>query len=196
MSNNIVKSVLLFIVLALTLGVVVVGVLSFRSYFSRASGSPEPKNVRVANITGNGVNVMWDTSVETQGIVRYATDPGSFSSGNTSGLLFAAETSSGTKHEIKISSLKANTTYYYEIAIKDSVYDQSGQVTNDKHLPYSFTTSKSTASEGSDNTPGLDPVVFKQKFGTTDALYDLNKDGTVNSTDYLMYLSRTANPNP
>lgn len=193
MSNNLVKSVLLFIVLALSLGVVVVGFLSFRSYFTRASGAGTPTNVRVSNISANSATIMWETGSDTQGIVRFATDPSSFS-GNSSALLFAAETASTAKHQLKLSSLKADTTYYYEIAIKESVYDQNGLVSGSQHLPYSFSTSKSDASESGGDIPELDPTTFKQKFGSNDPLYDLNKDGIVNATDYLMFLSRTENP--
>lgn len=192
MSNNLVKSLLLFVVLVLSLGVVVVGFLSFRSYFSRASGTGTPTNVRVSNITANGVTVMWETGTDTQGIVRFATDPSAFS-GNSSALLFAAETSSTAKHQVKLASLKADTTYYYEIAIKESVYDKNGLVSENQHLPYSFTTSKADASETLENVPELDATTFKQKFGSNDPLYDLNKDGIVNATDYLMFLSRTQN---
>lgn len=194
MSNNLGKSLLLFIVLSLSLGIVVVGVLSFRSYFTRASGSNQPTNVRVSNISANSANVLWETSSDTQGIVRFATDPSAFSTGNSSALLFAAETASTTKHQVKLSSLKADTTYYYEVAIKDSVYDQNGLVSADKHLPFSFSSSKSDSSSATSDLPTLDAEVFKQKFGSNDPLYDLNKDGIVNATDYLMFLSRTSTP--
>lgn len=195
MSSNVFKSIALFLGLALSLGILVVGVLSLRSFLTRATGSSEPQNVRTANITDANASVLWETSQQTQGIVRFATDPNSFSLGNSSGLLFAAETSPSTKHEVKLSFLKPSTTYYYEIAIGDNVYDQTGIVKENKHLPYTFTTAKATSSETS-TIPTLDAATFRQKFGTTDSLYDLNKDGIVNSTDYLLYLSRSASPTP
>jgi len=195
MSNNLFKGLALFVGLAISLGILVVGVLSLRSYFTRASTSSDPKNIRTANITSNNTSVLWDTEKESQGIVRYSTDPAAFNTGNSSGLLFAAEAASTTKHEVKLNLLKPDTTYYFEIAIATNIYDQSGLIKNDKHLPYTFTTAKTTKTE-TEGTPTLDVETFKQKFGTSDSLYDLNKDGVVNATDYLLYLSRTASPTP
>lgn len=195
MSNNIFKSLALFAGLAISLGILVVGVLSLRSYFTQASGTTEPKNIRTANVTASGATAVWETEKETQGIVRYATDPAAFSSGNNSGLLYMAETAAVTKHEVKLTMLKADTTYYFEIAIGKDIYDQSGQVKDNKHLPFTFTTVKE-AREETAQTPTLDGATFREKFGSTDPLYDLNKDGIVNSTDYLIYLSRSNSPTP
>lgn len=194
MPSNFFKSVALFAGLAISLGILVVGVLSLRSYFTQASGSDEPTNIRTSNITGNSAQVVWDTEAETQGIVKYATDPTAFNTEGNSNLLFAAETTSGTSHQATLSQLKPDTTYYYEITIGEKTYGQNGLVTDDNHLPYTFTSA--TVSETTTTQPGtnLDPVVFKQKFGTTDPLYDLNKDGTVNASDYLLFLARTATP--
>ncbi len=195
MPSNVFKSVILFVAMAISLGILVVGVMSLRSYYSRASETNGPKNVKTSTITGSTVQIIWETSQPTQGILRYSTDPSFFAGTNTSGLLFAAENASSAQHEVKLSLLKPNTTYYYEISIGKDTFDQSGKVTENKHLPYSFTTGKTDESETS-SAPSLDPVIFKQKFGSSDPLYDLNKDGTVNATDYLLYLSRTATPKP
>ncbi len=195
MSNNILKSVIFFIGLVISLAVLVIGVFSLRSIFSKASVNTTPSNMRTGNITANSASVLWDTQDNSQGIVRYSNDRGAFTSGAGASLLFAAESAAQTSHEVKLSSLKTNTSYYYEISIKDVLFDQNGKVENNQHLPFSFTTTQSST-QGEDTMPNLDADKFKQKFGTTDAVYDLNKDGTVNATDYLIYLSRTSNPNP
>lgn len=200
MSNNFFKSLALFAALSISLGILVVGVLSLRSYFTKASGTGEPKNTRTANITAQNAVIMWESTTENQGLVRYSTDPTAFNTGNSSALLYAAESKPSAAHEVRLSSLKPNTTYYYQIEVsagkEKEIYDQSGQVKDNKNLPYTFTTAKGSEAEGSTGTSGLDPSVFKQKFGSNDPLYDLNKDGIVNSTDYLLYLARTASPTP
>ncbi len=194
MSSNIFKSIALFAGLALSLGILVIGVLSLRSYFTKASGSSEPTNIRTSNITGSSAQILWDTVSETQGLIRYSTDPTTFNSENNSNLLFAAETKSGTTHEATLSQLKPDTTYYYEIVIGEKVYGQNGLITDNSHLPYTFTSATLSQTNSSQTGTNLDPVVFKQKFGTVDPLYDLNKDGTVNASDYLLFLARTATP--
>lgn len=199
MFHNLFKSVALFVGLSISLGILVIGIISLRSYFTRASStSADPKNVRATNITDTGSAIVWETEIDTQGLVRYATDPSSFKLGNSSGLLFSAENSTGKTHEVKLSLLKPNTTYYYEISIGSDIYSQGGLVKNDNHLPYSFTTTQQTADTKKEESvlPSLNAETFKTKFGTKDALYDLNKDGTVNSTDYLIFLSKSATPTP
>lgn len=193
MSNNIFKGIALFLGFSVSLGILVIGVLSLRSYLTKASGSSEPKMIRSASITDVGAQILWDTPSESQGMVRYATDPTAFKTGNSGSLLYMAESTSGTTHSVKLSGLKPNTTYFYEISIGKDVFDQSGLVKEDKHLPFSLTTVK-TESTTSESIPGLDPETFRQKFGSSDPLYDLNKDGVVNSTDYLLFLSRTTTP--
>lgn len=195
MSSGLFKGIILFIALALSLGILVLGVLSLRSYYSKASETGEPKNVKVTQITDNSVQIIWETSNATQGMVRYSSDPSVFALANSNAVLLAAENSSGTTHNLKLSLLKPNSTYYYEISIGKDSFDQSGKVSDNKHLPFSFTTSEALESN-TQGQPSLDTTVFKQKFGTKDPLYDLNKDGIVNATDYLLYLSRTATPKP
>lgn len=197
MQGNLFKSIALFAGLALSLGILVIGVLSLRSYFTKASGSDEPTNVRTSNITGNSAQVLWETQSETQGLVRYSTDPTAFQTENNSNLLFGAETASGTSHQALLSQLKPDTTYYYEIAIGEKLYGQNGLVTDNSHLPFTFTSAAlSQTSAQQSGSSSLDPAVFKQKFGSNDPLYDLNKDGTVNASDYLIYLSRNSSPTP
>lgn len=196
MSNNLFKSIALFAGLALSLGILVIGVLSLRSYFTKATGSAEPANIRASNITGNSAQVSWDTQSNTQGLIKYSTDPTVFQSTNNSNLLFATETKAGTSHEVTLSQLKPDTTYYYEIAIAEKVYGQNGLITDNNHLPFTFTSAALSQTTPGQTGSNLDPVVFKQKFGTTDVLYDLNKDGTVNASDYLIFLSRSISPTP
>lgn len=200
MSNNVFKGIILFVALSVSLGVLVVGILSLRSYFTKAAvgSNSEPKNVRTANITDQSAVILWESEIENQGLIRYATDPSAFNLGNASALLFIAESKPTKNHEVKLTSLKPNTTYYYQIELavdKDkNIYDQGGLVKDNKNLPFTFTTQKST--QNSSEIPSLDPEIFRQKFGSQDPLYDLNKDGIVNSSDYLIYLSRSSTATP
>ena len=189
MSKNAFKYIVLFIGLSISLGVLVLGFLNLRSYYSRASASSDPTNVTTANISATSAQVTWQTDSQNQGLVRYSTDPSVFELGTSSSILFATESNPSQNHLLTLSLLKGNTTYYFEIIADDKIYGQAGLVKDNKHLPFSFTTEASAALDTS-NSQGLDPNAFKQRFGSSDPLYDLNKDGTVNSTDYLLYLSR------
>lgn len=190
MGSGIVKGFTIFLGLILAIGILIVGFFSLRSYLTQASGTSEVTNARTSSITSTGGIINWETEKETQGIVRYSTDPTAFSTEGSNSLLFAPENAESKSHQVALSLLKPDTTYYYEIVVGTSVYGQGGLVEQDKHLPFSFTTQTASESEStSGSTSNLDENTFKQKFGTNDPLYDLNKDGVVNSTDYLIFLS-------
>ncbi len=197
MPKNIFKTLILFVGLAISLGILIIGIINLKSYFTKANESGQPQDVRTVNITDQSATILWNSTISNQGLIRYSTNPTAFESGNTSALLFVAESKPTTKHEVRLTSLKPNTTYYYQIELTSGkeklIYDQGGLVKNNKNLPFSFTTTSQTTSQ-TENLPSLDPNIFKQKFGSNDPLYDLNKDGVVNATDYLLYLSRLNNP--
>ena len=188
------------------LAIVVVGIVvwqmgAIRTFFGEATGGAKPQGVRVANISANSAAISWQTTEPVVGQVEYGTTPGSF-------LLRATETSPTTNHNVSLSPLLPETIYYFRIRVGEEIYDDNG-------APYSFTTKEAVAKMPSPGvspavsptvvisrptatpTQNLSPVIsptekytlddFKKAFGTSNAEFDINKDGVVNSADWVLY---------
>lgn len=174
------KNALLILGFLFALILLVLGLNELRSLLAGAEVSPTPTNINVTSITSNSATVNFTTEKEVSSLVSYGTDAAALS-------LFSAEPEQTTTHVQTLSFLSPNTTYYFVIKIGDNTYDNNGN-------PYQFTTQSSAqtgqATSGS-QFDSLDGETFKQKFGSSDPQYDLNQDGVVNSTDYLLYLKKT-----
>ncbi len=189
------------------MAIVVVGVVVWqmgviRTFFGEATGGAKPQGVRVTNISANSAAISWQTTEPVVGQVEYGTTPGSF-------LLRATETSPTTNHNVTLSPLLPETIYYFRIRLGEGIYDDNG-------APYSFTTKEAVAKMPSPGvspavsptvvisrptatpTQNLSPVIsptggeytlddFKKAFGTSNAEFDINKDGVVNSVDWVLY---------
>lgn len=97
----------------------------FSNVFTRASDL-EPRDVIISDIGRNSAKISWTTGVETQGVVEYGTTPTALN-------FFAPETNSTKSHQIELTLLSPNTTYYFQIRIGDKKYDNGG-------VPWTFTT--------------------------------------------------------
>jgi hypothetical protein len=164
------------------------GIVNLRGYLTKASSPHDAQKIQASAITSTDAKITWESAVENQGLVRYSTDPSAFTQTDSSALLFSVEAKPATNHEVKLTMLKPGQTYYYKVIVGEKVYDNA-------NLPYTFNTLTSDAALGPNSLPTLDKNIFKQKFGTSDPLYDLNNDGVVNSKDYLLYLQRTGETN-
>jgi len=194
MTNEKTNKRVFVIVLVSLLGVaIIVGVVlsmgKIRTFLGGATGGLRPEGVRVTNITANSANVIWQTSKPVAGQIEYGTTPGSF-------LLRNTETAQTSDHSLVLSPLLPETIYYFRIRIGEEVYDENG-------APYSFTTKGavasipkvtvspvptlpvSTSSAASSAQYTLDD--FQAKFGSSDSEFDINKDGVVNSADWILY---------
>ena len=99
--------------------------LYFSVFGTRASDS-EPRDVVVSNIEKNSVRASWATGVDTQGVVEYGTTPTALN-------FFAPEATKGKTHSLDLTLLSPNTTYYFDIRVGDTKYDNGG-------VPWTFTT--------------------------------------------------------
>jgi len=72
------------------------------------------------------VKINWTTGVETQGVIEYGTTPTALN-------FFAPETNQLKSHQVELTLLSPNTTYYFQIRIGDKKYDNGG-------VPWTFTT--------------------------------------------------------
>ncbi len=198
-----IKAIIVLIILVLGGALAVVGLKTAKTYLSGAAAGTEPKGVRVQAEDRSAV-ITWQTDKEAQGIVEYGTTPASL-------LLRALETQPTKVHRVTLSPLRAGTTYYFRIRVGETIYDNSG-------IPYSFKTKGEAEAGGKNNQlPAISPTVavnpvptgtgaitstpanpgkvaqcvkseFVDKFGTNDARYDFDNNGTVNTRDWVKCL--------
>jgi len=191
------------------LAIVVVGIVvwqmgAIRTFFGEATGGAKPQGVRVANISANSAAISWQTTEPVVGQVEYGTTPGSF-------LLRATETSPTTNHNVSLSPLLPETIYYFRIRVGEEIYDDNGAPYSfttkeavakmpspgvSPTLPLVSPTvviSRPTVTPTQNLSPVISPTEkytlddFKKAFGTSNAEFDINKDGVVNSADWILY---------
>jgi hypothetical protein len=85
-----------------------------------------PRDLVINTITQNGASISWTTDQETQGVVEYGASPTSLN-------LFAPETQKTKTHNVSLSLLSPGTSYYFQIRITDTKYDNGG-------VPWTFST--------------------------------------------------------
>lgn len=194
--NNNKFSIKTFIIIVILILVGVLGVLGIntaKTYLSGASGATVAKNVLAKpSEDGKSVTITWSSDKPSMGVVEYGTTPASL-------LLRAPESEQTATHSLTLSPLKSNTNYYFRIRVGEDVFDNNG-------IPYSFKSKGGVAviptvavsptvaliptlgsGGGSPITPGVSgtPVVCNR---TT----DYNKDGIINSLDYMTCLKNNS----
>jgi hypothetical protein len=101
-------------------------VVGYFAIFGTRAADFEPRDVIVSNIEKNSVRATWATGVETQGIVEYGTTPTALN-------FFAPEATKTKTHTTDLTLLSPNTTYYFDVRVGDTKYDNGG-------VPWTFTT--------------------------------------------------------
>ena len=170
-----IKTVIIIVILLLVGVLGVLGVNTARTYLSGASADLAPKNVLgKGNEDGKSATITWTTDKEAMGVVEYGTTPASL-------LLRAPESSQSTSHSIVLSPLKGGTNYYFRIRVGEEVFDNNG-------IPYSFKTKAGVVEPTLIPTIVVIPTVkVASESGTAECnkTTDYNKDGVVNSLDYV-----------
>ncbi len=193
-----IKLALLITILFLGGVAAVMGVKVARTYFSGAAAGTAPQNVRIL-ADKTSATITWQTDKNAMGVVEYGANQASL-------LLRALENTPTTSHRVVLSPLKPGTVYYFRIRVGDEVYDNNG-------LPYSFRT-KSAAAAVSPTvavtpvpTVAISPTAptasssgslvtvcqaadFKKQFGGHNPAYDFDKNGVVNTQDWLLCLQK------
>jgi len=173
-----IKTIIIIVILLLVGVLGVLGVDTARTYLSGASADLAPKNVLgKGNEDGKSATITWTTDKEAMGVVEYGTTPASL-------LLRAPESSQSTSHSIVLSPLKAGTNYYFRIRVGEEVFDNNG-------IPYSFKTKAGVVEPTQIPTIAVIPTVkVASESGTEECnkTTDYNKDGVVNSLDYVSCL--------
>ena len=169
-----IKTVIVLVILVLVGVLAVLGVGAVQTYMSGAAAGSDAKNVLATpGDDGKTAIVVWSTDKAAQGVVEYGTSPASL-------LLRSLEADPTTDHRVSLSPLKSNTSYYFRIRIGDQVYDNSG-------IPYSFKTKAGMATPAAVVVPtvALVPTSAVSTLSGCDHTTDYNKDGVVNSIDYI-----------
>lgn len=129
MNNPVIKKAAAIIVgIAIFIGLVV----GYFAIFGTRAADFEPRDVIVSNIEKNSVKATWATGVDSQGVVEYGTTPTALN-------FFAPEASKTKTHTIDLTLLSPSTTYYFDIRVGDTKYDNGG-------VPWTFTTKSAEAS--------------------------------------------------
>lgn len=105
--------------------VVVGGFLLVQNVFTKASDST-PRDLIISDITTNTVKIAWTTDQETQGVVEYGASPTSLN-------LFSPESQKTKSHVVPITLLSPATSYYFQIRIGETKFDNGG-------VPWTFAT--------------------------------------------------------
>ncbi len=101
------------------------GYFIFQAAASRAEDTA-PRDVVVSGISENSAKVSWSTGQESQGVIEYGISPASLT-------FIAPEGEKSLSHSLDLTLLSPATTYYFQIRIADSKYDNGG-------VPWTFTT--------------------------------------------------------
>lgn len=130
-------------IVAIIVGIAVFAILVFGYFtiFGTRAADFEPRDVIVSNIEKNSVRATWATGVDSQGVVEYGTTPTALN-------FFAPEATKTKTHTIDLTLLSPNTTYYFDIRVGDTKYDNGG-------VPWTFTTK---GIEASVITPSATPT--------------------------------------
>lgn len=174
-----IRSVLVIVILLLVGVLGVLGVNTVKTYIGGASADTQPKGVIAKpNDDGKSATVSWVSDKNTVGVVEYGTSPAAL-------LLRAPESESTTNHSVALSPLKPNINYYFRIRIGEEIFDNNG-------IPYSFKTKEADASVVV--LPTIAPQAPAMVLPTVGVVVpaveckkteDFNKDGVVNTMDYI-----------
>lgn len=170
--NSFIKGFLYFLIFAVLLFAAVFGARYVKTFLTKAKAEVLPQNVEVKEITQTTAKIAWQTEKEAQSVINYGTDSQNMP-------LMAFESEATKNHLVSLSLLSPQTTYFFKIKVGEKEYTDAG-------LPWQFTTLATVTKPAPAVT--CDASAFQQRFGTADPLYDLNKDGIVNSTDYSLCL--------
>ncbi len=152
-------------ILAIIIGIAVFAGLVFGYFaiFGTRAADFQPRDVIISNIEKNSARTSWVTGVDTQGVVEYGTTPTALN-------FFAPEATKGKIHTLDLTLLSPNTTYYFDIRVGDTKYDNGG-------VPWTFTTK---GAESSVVAPTTEPTQAVSASQTTPTPFQKLKisDGT------------------
>jgi len=189
MNKKTIKTLIIVLVLFLAGVASVIGIKTVRNYLGGAQADETPRNVQF-QVSDTSAVISWQTDKAVMSTVEYGANPSNL-------ILRVPEAQPTTIHRVTLAPMKTNTTYYFRIRVGETLYDNAG-------IAWSFRTKAS--SEGQPTiTPSLtsptptstatgipislvetcSQAEFEAKMGSSDSAYDFDKNGVVNSRDWL-----------
>jgi hypothetical protein len=187
------KTIIIFAILILVIVLSVLGVNVAKTFMSGAAADYEPQNLTaIPSADGSSATISWTTDKSATASVFYGTNVASL-------LLMAEDSAATTDHSILLTNLRASKTYYYKIVVGDNTFDNSGTMFSFKTGGTAEVTVTPTVA-----VPTVAPVVTLPAASPSAAVTitptiasssavitcnqttDYNKDGIINTLDYLM----------
>jgi hypothetical protein len=211
MKGNI-KKIIIVVILLLTGVLAVFGLRAAKTYLSGASGGAEPQNVQ-AQAEAKSATISWQTDKEAQATVEYGTTPASLllrapeKQPSTTHRVNLSPLRAGTTYYFRIrvgDKIFDNDGIPFSFKTKgegtsgQETPTQAAQPTKTQPSPTPAeatgsaqptaqpTTSEATGS--AEKVTECNKAEFTEKFGTSDASYDLDENGTVNTRDWIQCL--------
>lgn len=174
-----IKAVILILVILVILAGIGFGVYTFRDSLNPLTTEAnktlgQPLSVQAPKVLTNEANIQWTSEDAVISVVKYGTTATDLS-------LTATELTSTKSHLVKLRNLKPSTTYYYQIVVGQTPYDDNGK-------PWTFKTMEDEAK--------MTKEQVEKALGTSNPQFDFNKDGIVNSLDLRLFLKQTPTPQP
>ncbi len=93
-------------------------------YLTKAGPQETVKNLQITSLTPTSIIITWETEKEAVGAVHYGTSPSELKRTEQ-------EISAALKHEIELTELDPQTTYYYKVSLDGKIVSST---------PFQFTT--------------------------------------------------------
>lgn len=161
----------------LVLAGLVLGFGKARSFLSKAETTCTPSAVQEKNVTPNSADISFQTEKACLMEVNYGTSSEAM-------LLKIPENTAALNHNIKLSPLLPSTTYYYQIWNDGKKVGEARSFLTG--LAANIVTVAPTPTPQVEN-PILTFDDFAKHYGTSDAAFDFDKNGVVNSSDWIAY---------
>jgi len=187
------KTIIIFAILILGIVLSVLAVKMAKTFMSGATADYEPQDTPSVIVAADGksATVSWTTDKAVASSVLYGTNAASTP-------LMAIEEIEAIDHNVSLSISPSVATYYYKIEAGGNTYDNGGMMFTFKNKVASVTpTVAPTAVPTLDSTVTLPTTSSSSSMSATtgcDHTTDYNKDGSVNSIDYLTCLKGKLTP--
>ena len=178
------KTIIIFAILILGIILSVLGVKMAKTFMSGATADYEPQDTPIVIVSADARTaiISWTTDKAVVSSVLYGTNAASTP-------LMAIEETETTDHNISLSISPSVATYYYKIEAGGNTYDNGGMMFTFKNKVVTATPTIAPTMVPEMMEPVVTlPVGASSSAGTCNQKTDYNKDGVVNSLDYILCL--------